>query len=426
MNVIEGFRYATWEGGYGDFRGRPDLSTLRVTPWLEKTALVLCDVVDHHGEPVRGVAAPGAPAPVGPGRGAGPHGEVRLRAGVLRLRPALRRPGPRAVPRRSPSTRRPGTTSTTTCSRPPRTSRSSAPSATACSTPGCPVEFSKGEAAPGPARDQPALRRRADDGGQPHHLQERRARRSRTSRASRSPSWRSPRSISPGPAATSTRRSGASTTTARCAPTRTTRPTMSPIFRSWMGGILAHSRELSLCFAPFVNSYKRYQPDSWAPTAVVWSPDNRTCGLRLVGHGPAMRVESRIPGADCNRLHRVRSDHRCGPRRHRPGARLRRPVRRQRLHRTRPGAHPMEPGRGASTCSGTPTFAATSLGDEVHFHLLTPPRRSGRRSTTSSPSGSCAATSSASELVAPSRTAPTRTVSQHAPAAGRSAPRLRP
>ena len=52
MNVIEGFRYATWEGGYGDFRGRPDLSTLRVTPWLEKTAMVLCDIVDHHGEPV--------------------------------------------------------------------------------------------------------------------------------------------------------------------------------------------------------------------------------------------------------------------------------------------------------------------------------------------------------------------------------------
>ena len=75
---------------------------------------------------------------------------------------------------------------------------------------------------------------------------------------------------------------------------------MSPTFRHWMGGLLAHSRELSLCFAPFVNSYKRYQPDSWAPTAVVWSPDNRTCGLRLVGQGPAMRVESRIPGADCN------------------------------------------------------------------------------------------------------------------------------
>src|SRR5690606_14103484 len=46
MNVLEGFEYATWEGGYGDFRGRPDLSTLRVTPWIDRTALVLCDIVE--------------------------------------------------------------------------------------------------------------------------------------------------------------------------------------------------------------------------------------------------------------------------------------------------------------------------------------------------------------------------------------------
>ena len=49
-----------------------------------------------------------------------------------------------------------------------------------------------------------------------------------------------------------------------------------------------------------MNSYKRYQPESWAPTALAWGHDNRTCGYRLVGHGPAYRVESRIPGADVN------------------------------------------------------------------------------------------------------------------------------
>jgi glutamine synthetase len=64
--------------------------------------------------------------------------------------------------------------------------------------------------------------------------------------------------------------------------------------------LLASARELSWCFAPFVNSYKRYQPDSWAPTAVAYGLDNRTCGFRLVGRGPAFRVESRIPGADVN------------------------------------------------------------------------------------------------------------------------------
>ena len=53
-------------------------------------------------------------------------------------------------------------------------------------------------------------------------------------------------------------------------------------------------------YAPTVNSYKRYQPESWAPTALVWGDDNRTCGFRMVGHGQSFRVESRIPGADAN------------------------------------------------------------------------------------------------------------------------------
>jgi glutamine synthetase len=53
-------------------------------------------------------------------------------------------------------------------------------------------------------------------------------------------------------------------------------------------------------YAPFVNSYKRYQLGSWAPTAIVWSRDNRTCGFRTVGEHTGFRVECRIPGADAN------------------------------------------------------------------------------------------------------------------------------
>jgi glutamine synthetase len=53
-------------------------------------------------------------------------------------------------------------------------------------------------------------------------------------------------------------------------------------------------------YAPTVNSFKRYQPESWAPTALAWGHDNRTCGYRVVGHGPSYRLESRIPGADAN------------------------------------------------------------------------------------------------------------------------------
>src|SRR5215813_14106437 len=75
---------------------------------------------------------------------------------------------------------------------------------------------------------------------------------------------------------------------------------LSPTFRGWLGGQLAAGRELAWMYAPTVNSYKRYQPESWAPTALAWSIDNRTCGYRIVGHGSGFRLESRIPGADVN------------------------------------------------------------------------------------------------------------------------------
>lgn len=73
-----------------------------------------------------------------------------------------------------------------------------------------------------------------------------------------------------------------------------------PLFRHYLGGLLAHARELAFFFAPTVNSYKRFQPGTFAPTGVAWSYDNRTAGFRVVGHGPSLRVECRIPGADAN------------------------------------------------------------------------------------------------------------------------------
>jgi glutamine synthetase len=75
----------------------------------------------------------------------------------------------------------------------------------------------------------------------------------------------------------------------------------SPVMASAMAGLLATMREFTLLYAPNINSYKRYQVGSFAPTAVRWGTDNRTCSLRLVGHNAAsMRVENRVPGADVN------------------------------------------------------------------------------------------------------------------------------
>jgi len=71
-------------------------------------------------------------------------------------------------------------------------------------------------------------------------------------------------------------------------------------FRWWVGGLMRHARASTLMFAPYVNSYKRFRAGSFAPTGIAWSYDNRTAGFRVVGRGPSLRIECRIPGADAN------------------------------------------------------------------------------------------------------------------------------
>lgn len=71
-------------------------------------------------------------------------------------------------------------------------------------------------------------------------------------------------------------------------------------FRWFLGGWIAHARELMPFYAPTINSYKRYQSGSWAPISLAWSRDNRTAGFRVIGSGRGLRIESRIPGADIN------------------------------------------------------------------------------------------------------------------------------
>jgi len=74
----------------------------------------------------------------------------------------------------------------------------------------------------------------------------------------------------------------------------------SKLMEHWIAGQLTAMRELTLFFAPNINSYKRYVEGSFAPTAVAWGLDNRTCALRVVGHGSGLRVENRVPGGDVN------------------------------------------------------------------------------------------------------------------------------
>jgi glutamine synthetase len=75
---------------------------------------------------------------------------------------------------------------------------------------------------------------------------------------------------------------------------------MSDLFRQFLAGQIACLRDFSLFYAPNINSYKRYAHGSFAPTAVAWGHDNRTCALRVIGHGSSLRVENRVPGGDVN------------------------------------------------------------------------------------------------------------------------------
>jgi glutamine synthetase len=75
---------------------------------------------------------------------------------------------------------------------------------------------------------------------------------------------------------------------------------VSEVFERFVAGQLAALRELTYFLAPNINSYKRYQPGTFAPTALMWGVDNRTCAIRSVGHGPSLRFENRVPGGDVN------------------------------------------------------------------------------------------------------------------------------
>jgi glutamine synthetase len=74
----------------------------------------------------------------------------------------------------------------------------------------------------------------------------------------------------------------------------------SALFDHFLAGVLATLREFTYFYAPNINSYKRFQAGSFAPTTVAWGRDNRTCALRVVGHGPGLRMENRVPGGDMN------------------------------------------------------------------------------------------------------------------------------
>jgi glutamine synthetase len=300
MEPLPGFALTSWARGYGDMKLVPDWATLRLIPWLPKTALVICDVYTEEGEPIeeaprwilrRQIARAAA------------QGYLVKTAAELELY-CFRESFEEARARRYHGLT-PASTYIedyhilqTTKEEPlVRAIRNGMEAADV------PVETSKGEWGRGQEEinlcyaealemaDRTVLYKHgakeiahlqgcsltfmakydAGAAGSSFHLHS-----SLWDRAGRRALF-APASARPG---------------ARARPT--------PLFGQWLAGQLALARELAYFYAPTINAYKRYQAGTFAPTRIVAGRDNRTCGFRICGEGRATRVENRIPGADAN------------------------------------------------------------------------------------------------------------------------------
>jgi len=298
MTVLPGFEFANWEKGYGDFVCKPDLTTLRRVPWLERTALVMCDLFDEStGQPIS--VSPRQilrrqlerAAALGYGIKCGSELEFFLFRDSYEEAAAkdysnLEYHGPFIEDYHILQTT--------------RDEYVVGAIRRHIDAAGIPVEFSKGEASPGQHEinlEYADALTMAD-----RHAIYKNAAKEIAGQLGRSITFMAKYDMAQCGSSCHIHSSVWSVDDDSPLMYDESGPEhMSPVFRGWLGGLLAHTGELAYLFAPTVNSYKRYQLESWAPTALAWGRDNRTCGFRVVGHeGASYRVESRVPGADCN------------------------------------------------------------------------------------------------------------------------------
>jgi glutamine synthetase len=293
MEPVPGYEMANWEGGYGDFAIAPDLSTLRRIPWLDRTALVLCDVANHDGSPV--VASP-RQILIAQYERAHELGYTPLMASELEFYlykesyAEAHEKDYRDLTPTIPYILDYHVLATT------MDEQYLAPIRRGMHAAGIPVEFSKGEAWYG----QHELNMRYADAvtsADRHTIYKNGVKEiaflngiSATFMAK--PSEKDIGSSCHIHTSLVGADSGESVFVEGDVET--------DVFSHYLGGLRARIRELALFVAPAVNSYKRYATESWAPTSISWGRDNRTCGFRIVGHGQSRRIECRIPGADVN------------------------------------------------------------------------------------------------------------------------------
>jgi len=299
MDPVPGYRLTSWESGYGDFRCVPDWRTLRRAAWLEKTAIVLCDVAtEPGGEPIevapRRVLERQIARASDMGYGARAGSEIELYLFRESYESARRKSygdletfsgyiedyhifqGTKEEPLVGAIVR-------------------------ALEKSGVPMEGSKGEW----GRGQQELNVEHCD------LLEQADRNVLTKHAAREIAFQQNLAVT-FMAKWDERMAGSSMhqhlslwdregrRNVFSGEAQPGRVAASDVFRWFLGGWMSHAAELAVCFAPSINSYKRFQSASFAPTAIAWSHDNRTAGFRVVGEGDSLRIECRIPGADAN------------------------------------------------------------------------------------------------------------------------------
>jgi glutamine synthetase len=288
MDPQAGYAMASWEQGYGDFSLTPDLATLRKVPWLEGTALVLCDVGLGDGTPLSVSPRQVLRAQVDRARAAGFEPMVGSELEFYLLKESYEEAHAKHYRDLTPSV--PyildyhilATTFDEPLIRQIRNAMQAA---------GIKVESSKGEAWPG----QQEINFRYADAltmADNHAIYKNGSKEiahqngcSITFMAKPDHTWIG---------------SSCHIHSSLWADGENAFAGESETFKRYLAGQIACTRELALFLAPTINSYKRYAAGSWAPTTLAWGHDNRTCGFRIVGHGSSLRTESRIPGGDVN------------------------------------------------------------------------------------------------------------------------------
>jgi glutamine synthetase len=292
MNTVGGYKMSSWESGYGDFVMQPDMSTLRLLPWHEATALVLCDLQWLDGKPV-----PASPRQILQGQldrlaERGLVADVGTELEFMLFADSFDTAWRKAYHDLTPSNLYNvdysilGTARVEPLLRRIRNGMAGA---------GMVVESAKGECNLGQHEIafrysdavttcdnhtiyKTGAKEIADQAGQAltfmAKFNEREGNSCHIHISLRGEDGNA--FVGDGP------------------------HHFSPLFEHFIAGQLACMRELTFLLAPNINSYKRFAAGSFAPTAVAWGLDNRTCSLRVVGHGPGLRVENRVPGGDVN------------------------------------------------------------------------------------------------------------------------------